>query len=165
MGVPFGAGIQFLFDQHQKFVRAGAPVYLRVRKFLDEGDYLEVGVPFSPTGVAAAESGYSDILITPPPSVQDVSLHNIGLLAARLNFGSRVFLISNSWVQAQMQALSITDPRAVFRQRNGYYAIGLFHTSHLYSIESITNTTVAGQPIVWKVVGNFTEPQSDSPTL
>lgn len=165
MGIPFGAGVQFLFDAHQKFVRAGTPVYLRVKNFTETGDYLEVGVPYAPTGVAQAETGYTDILIDPPPSVQDVSLHNIGLLAARLNFGSRIFLISNTWVQQQLALLRITDPLQVFRARDGKQVVGIFHAKKIYSIESITHTTVSGMPIVWRVVGNMLELESDSPTV
>jgi hypothetical protein len=158
----FGQGIQLLFDASQRYTRAALPVYLRVKNFKDEGDYIEVGVPFAPTGVASFETGYTDILITPPPSVQDVSLHNIGLLAGRLNFGSRVFLISNTWVLEQMAEYEISDPYDVFRKRDGYQTIGLLYNDRLFSIESLTHTEVAGQTIRWKLIGNALELASDS---
>lgn len=165
MGIPFGAGIQFLVDAQQRFVRAGAPVYLRVKNFEEEGDYLEVGVPFVPSGVEAAESGYTDILIDPPPSVQDVSMHNIGILAGRLNFGSKIFLVSNTWVEAQKAVLGISDSNAVFRARDGNQAIGIFYGKKMFSIESLTHTTVSATTILWKLIGNSLEIESDSPNL
>lgn len=165
MGIPFSAGLQFLFDSHQRFVRAGSPVYLRVKNFQEQGDYLEVGVPFVPTGAALAQTGYTDILIDPPPDVEHVTYHNVGLLAARLNFGSRVFLISNTWVEAQKQALGIEDAYAVFRARDGFQAIGLFDGKKIFSIEAITHTTVSATSLVWKIVANALEIEGDSTSL
>jgi hypothetical protein len=163
MGIPFGTGLQMLFDASQQFTRAGLPVYLRVRNFQDTGTYLEVGVPFSPSGAAAFETGTTDILIMPPPSVVDVSLHNIGLMAGRLNFGSRIFIVSNTFVQAQMNDLGITDPYAVWRDRDGKYkAVGIIYQSRQFSIESITQKVVAGQTINWKLICNALETVADA---
>lgn len=162
MGISFGSGIQFLFDGVQRYTRAGLPVYLRVKNFKDEGDFIEVGVPYSPTGVAAEQVGYTDIVISPPPSVRDVSLHNIGLLAGRLNFGSRVFIVSHSFVEQQMEQYELTDPYAVWRDRDGYKTIGLFYNNRLFSIESLTHKEVAGKTINWMLVGNALEIESDS---
>ena len=162
-GIPFGTGIQFLFDGSQRFTRAALPVYLRVRNFQDEGTYLEVGVPFSPTGAQAFYTGYSDVLISPPPSVQDVSLHNIGLLAGRLNFGSRVFIVSHSFVKAQQREYNIEDPYDVWRNRTDavdgtqYKVIGIVYNNRLFDIVSPTHKEVAGQMINWKLVCNALE--------
>jgi hypothetical protein len=167
MGIPFGQGLQFLVDAQQRYVRAGLPVYLRVKNWAEEGDYLEVGVPYAPTGNTAetAAAGYTDILIDPPPQVQDVSLHNIGLLAGRLNFGSRIFLISNSWVLSQMAEFQLTDPYSVFRARDGNQAVGLLYNQRLFSIESLTHKEVAGLTILWKLTCNALEIVTDSPEV
>lgn len=162
MGISFASGIQFLFDANQRYVRAGLPVYLRVKNFQDTGDFIEVGVPFAPTGAAAAQSGYTDILIAPPPAVQDISLHNIGLNSAALRFGARNFIISATFVNAQMAQYSITDPYAVFRNRDGYAAVGLLYNDRLFQIESITHREVAGVTINYKLLCNALELQSDS---
>jgi len=163
MGIPFGTGIQFLFDSTQQFVRAGLPVYLRVRNFEDTGDYLEVGVPFSPTGTDAFYTGYTDIPIQPPPGVQDVSLHNIGLLAGRLNFGSRIFQVSNTFVEQQRAQYQIADPYDVFRNRDGKYkTVGIIYNQRMFSIESLTHKEVAGKTINWKLICNALEVVSDS---
>jgi hypothetical protein len=167
-GIPFGTGIQFLFDGQQRFTRAALPVYLRVRNFQDEGDYLEVGVPYAPTGTQSFYTGYTDVKIEPPPSVQDVSLHNIGLLAGRLNFGSRVFIVSNTFVERQMREYRIADPYDVFRDRTDaedgtqYKVIGLIYNSRQFAIESLTHKEVAGKTINWKLIGNALETVSDS---
>jgi hypothetical protein len=165
MGIPFAAGIQFLVDAQQRFVRAGSSVYLRVKDFEEEGDYLEVGVPFVPTGTQAFYSGYTDILIDPPPGVRDLTFRDIGLLAAKLMFGSRVFKISDTWVRNQMSEFGITDGYDVFRKRDGFQAIGFFYGNKIYSIGEITHTTVSATAILWTVVGYSLEVQSDSTSL
>ena len=168
MGIPFGTGIQMLFDASQRFTRAALPVFLRVKKFEDTGEYLEVGVPYAPSGTAGFYTGTVDIKIQPPPSVQDVSLHNIALFAdsaapGRLNFGSRIFIISNSFVEDQQEEYDIADPYDVFRNRDGKYkAVGLLYNRRLFSIESITHKEVAGQTINWKLVCNALEIISDN---
>lgn len=160
--VSFGVGLQYLFDAQQRYTRAGLPVWLRVKNFKDEGDFIEVGVPFTPTGAAAAQTGYTDIPILPPPSVQDVSLNNIGLNAAALRFGARIFNVSASFVSDQMEEYEITDPYAVFRDRDGYAVVGLFYNNRLFQIESITHKEVAGVTINYKLLCNALEIQSDS---
>ncbi len=163
MGIPFGAGMQFLLDAQQRFTRAVPPVSFRAPTRRPGPPHAAGGAPYSPTGVAAGESGYTDILIDPPPAVQDVSLHNIGLLAGRLNFGSRIFLVSNTFVQNQLNEYeNIPDPYAVFRQRDGYQAIGLFYNNRMFAIESITHKEVAATTIIWKLGGNALEIESDS---
>ena len=167
MGIPFGQGIQFLFDNQQRFTRAGLPVYLRVRNFEDTGDYLEVGVPYAPSGTAAFNTGYTDILIDPPPSVQDVSLHNIGILSGRLSFGSRIFIVSHTFVLNQMNEYGIEDPYEVWRDRTDkqgkkFKVVGILYNSRLFDIVSPTHKEVSGQTINWKIVGNALENVSDS---
>lgn len=162
MGIPFAQGLQFVLDTQQRFVRAGLPCYLRVANFTEdeEGSAVETGVYFAPTGTY--DTGFTDIPIDPPPYVADLSLHNIGLNAARLQFGARIFKISNTFVAAQLALDSfveagITDPYAVFRKRDGHSCIGLYYNGRLFSIESITHSEVAGQTIMWKLVCNAHE--------
>lgn len=162
MGIPFANGLQYVMDTQQNFVRAGLPVYLRVSNFTEEeqGAAAEVGVPFAPTGTL--DTGFTDILVSPAPWVKDVSLHNIGLFGGRLNFGSTIFTVSNTFVAAQMQLdgfieNNVTDPYQVWRNRDGYSVIGIFYSGRLYSLDSITHMEVAGQTISWKIVANAQE--------
>jgi len=162
MGISFGTGMQYLFDAHQRYTRAALPVFLRVKNFKEEGDYIEVGVPYAPTGTQSFETGYTDIRIIPPPAVQDVSMHNIGLMAGALRFGARIFIVSNSFVVNQMEQYQLTDPYSVFRQRDGYEAVGLLYNNRLFSIESMTHKEIAGKTINWKLICNALETEADS---
>ena len=172
---PFGFGVQFLFDNHQRFVRSGLKVYLRVKNFPESGDALEVGVPgYAPNDTADAQVGYTDYLIQPPPNVQDISMHNLAMAAQtglQLMFGSKVFTISRSWVDSQIQlmleksGIEVTDPYAVFRDRDGKgNALGLVYNGRLLNIGPITHRDVSGRTVSYKVIGAAYEQKlADSP--
>jgi len=152
-GVPFGSGIRWLLDAHQRFFRAGLPAYLRTKNVDDsQQEYVKLGFQWTPTGNQA--TGFTDIRILPPPQVDEVSLHNIGLNQARLQFGARTFRISHTFVKARMIELNYTDPYKVFRDRA---VVGLFYNGRLFSIESITHEEVAGETVLWNIVANATE--------
>lgn len=162
MGVPIGAGLRFLQDAHQRFTRSGTPVHLRVKNFTEEKadgspeEYIEVGVEFAPSGTH--ETGVTDILIDPPPAVQDVSPRNVGKeMYSRLNFGSHIFHISHTWVQQQMDELRIKEPTDVFGIRDGKRAVGLVFLGQLFEVEKVTHDIAGGEFIGWKVIGNALE--------
>lgn len=170
MGVPFSSGIKWLFDQHQRFVRSGLKVYLRVKNFPESGVALEVGLQSQ----VSAGGGYTDYVIVPPPNVQDVSMHNLGMAAEagiRLNYGSKIFTISDSFVQDQIQLIHqksgtlLQDPFAVFRDRDGNgNTLGIVYQGRMHEIAGITTRQVSGQTVSWKVVGNAMEQfLADSP--
>lgn len=171
MGVPFSSGMQWIFDQHQRFVRSGLIVYLRVKNFPEGSQNLEVGVPVA---AASPTAGYTDFRIDPPPNVQDISMHNLGMAAqagVRLNFGSKIFTISNTWVEAQIVGIEkdfgdvITDPYDIFRTRGGNgNVVGLVYQGRMHDISAITTRQAAGGTISWKIVGNAHEqPLTDAP--
>lgn len=169
MGIPFGFGQRMLLDAQMRYVRSGLPVYLRIRNFLEQetdgtsSDYLDFGDSIAPSGT---DVGYKDILIDPPPNVQDVSLHNIGVLAGRLNFGSRIFTISHTFVLNQMsQFPGITDPYEVWRDRDGYHTIGLFYNNRIFSIEDIRHREVAGETVAWRLICNALEQATTETTV
>ena len=169
MSFNFGFGQRMLFDAHQRFVKSGLCAYLRIRLFLDNendgtsSDYLEVGQTFEPQGVAAADTGYSDILISPPASTFMVSSKNISdLPGLRLNFSSRIFEISHTFVNDQMNTHDISDPREVFRERDGHPALGIYYLSRLYSIEAIIPRESCGEIIKWRLMCNDVEVPSVS---
>ena len=118
--------------------------------------YGQIG--FMPA-VTGALSGFQDIPVDPPPDVQEVSLHNIGIMGGRLNFGARRFLISNLFVLNQMVARNLTDPYQVFRDP---LVIGLYYNQRLFSIESITHEDVGGETTLWSLVANSSEIPSPS---
>ena len=110
----FGFGIRRLMDAHQRWVRAGLPVYLRLRNFNLASNPLwsQLGFSVSPSGT---NTGTQDILIDPPPYIGVVSQHNIGMSEGKLRFGARTFHISHSFVIALMQQLGMTDATLVWR--------------------------------------------------
>jgi hypothetical protein len=109
--------------------------------------------------VTGGLSGVFDVLIDPPPDVRDVSLHNIGIMGGRLQFGARTFLISNLFVLNQMEERKFTDPYQVWRDPS---VMGLFYNNRLFSIESITHEEVGSETTLWQLICNA--PEFASPT-
>lgn len=145
-------GLRSLADTFLRYFQPGLPVYLRTQNFsTTAGDFSALGFQVSVTGGPA---GINDQLITPPADVQEVSLHNIGILGARLNFGARTFIVSHTFVLNQMQLLGYTDPYQVWRDES---VIGLVYNQRLFTIESITHEDVGGLPTLWKLIGNSQE--------
>src|SRR6266566_839369 len=145
-------GLRSLADCFLRYWQPGLPVYLRRQNVQDTAkDYAALG--FQPP-VINNQGGFSDTIIDPPPDVQDVSMHNIGILGSRLNFGARTFLISDLFVLNQMQLMSYTDPYLVWRDTP---VVGLFYNQRLFSLESITHEEVGGATTLWKIIGNAME--------
>lgn len=152
MGIPFAAGIRFLLDSHQSFVRqSNGPVALRIRNVDTTGQaFQELGFQLAPSG----QSGFSDIPINPPPQVTEATSRDIGLAGGKLMFGARKFVISHSFVLAQMKELLLTDPYQVFRRTA---VIGIFYDGRLFSIEQLLHEDAGGEIINWIVAGNAQE--------
>jgi hypothetical protein len=168
MGISFAAGIQMVLDGQLNYVRGGLDCYLRVNNFSPSGDFIEVGVPYTPSGDLALETGFVDILILPPPATKPMSYHNIGLSGGKLMFGARIFWISHTFVQKILDTYpKIKGGYNVFRswdspdgngQEDGTaYVMGLIYNNQLYSIEDIGRTEIAGQTISWKLTCNAQE--------
>jgi hypothetical protein len=152
MGVPFAYGIRMLLDSNQNFLRGGLPCYLRTKNEVEDGKpYVDLGFQVSASG---SNTGFTDTQIMPQPEVTEVSLHNIGLNQARLQFGARNFKVSHTFVLNQMGLYGYTDPLQVWRNA---IVIGLFYDNRLFSIESITHEDAGGDIIFWKLVANSTE--------
>jgi hypothetical protein len=144
--------IRNILDSNLKFTTPGLNVYLRTKNSVEDSQqYVEYGLQLSASG---GTSGFTDTLITPPPSVTPVSLHNIGLNQAKLMFGARQFDISHTWVLAQMAALGYSDSFQVFRDPS---VIGLVYDTRLYSMDSIYAEAVNNEIIRWIVMGNKIE--------
>src|SRR6266700_5521997 len=121
-------GLRSLADCFLRYWQPGLPVYLRRKNVKDtEAAYSTLGFQPSVSGVAG---GFTDTIIDPPADVREVSLHNIGILAGRLNFGARTFLISDLFVQNQMQVFNYTDPYLVWRDTS---VVGFFYNQRLFS--------------------------------
>jgi hypothetical protein len=144
--VNFGLGFQRLIANNQQYMRAGDPVYLRLRNFPDVQNqtWAQLGFSISPTGTA--QIGTTDILITPPPGVEMISLHNIGQSMGKLRFGARLFVISANFTDAQVKAQGLSDESLVWRGPN---VVGLYCDNQLFSIENINHKEVAGKTVVW----------------
>jgi hypothetical protein len=157
MGGASAWGLRSLADGFFRYFQPSSPVYLRRQNQLNSpNDYSALG--FQPT-VSGGPTGFTDLLVDPPADVKEVSLHNIGILGGRLNFGARTFLISHTFVQAVMDDEDYTDPYQVWRDPS---VIGLYYQKRLFSIESITNETVGGYITLWYLIGNSDEFASPS---
>ncbi len=157
MGGASAWGLRSLADTFFRYFQPGLSCFLRMQTVDAAGvPYGQIG--FMPA-VTGALSGFQDIPVDPPPDVQEVSLHNIGIMGGKLQFGARRFLISNLFVLNQMEIRNLTDPYQVFRDP---LVIGLYYNSRLFSIESITHEDVGGETTLWSLVANSSEMSSPS---
>ena len=172
--IQFGPGMRMLFDGQQNFTRTAVPVYLRIKNFTEVpglqadgtyNDFIELGVPFAPTGAAVASTGFTDIPIVPPPGVIPISTRDLGIFAGRLNFGSKYFDISHTFVQAQMTLLGLVAGQEVevFRDRDGKKCIGLYYDGNIYNIFSMQPRVAAGEFVNWRIIGNAFTEVADTP--
>jgi hypothetical protein len=157
----FGTGLMLVMDQQARYIREGQQTFLRLQNFQNQGDFQEVGVPWAPTGTAGAanQTGFTDILIDPPPETTDVPDKDIGLAGGKLMFGARTFLISYSFVQNMRQEYpGILSDEDVFRQWDGFTpVIGIVYANSMFSIEDITSRELGGQIISYTVKCNATD--------
>ena len=150
-----------MLDGQQRFIRSGLEVFLRVQNFPPTGNFQEVGVVYAPTGQAALQTGFTDILIDPPPEVKPVSTHNIGLSNGRLQFGATEFRISGTFVQSIRDVYpAVLTSYDVFRNWDGSTflqtlgtqtasVIGLVYGNWLYSVENIGRRVVGDRTVLW----------------
>ena len=149
----FGYGIQRLLDANQRFGRPQHPVYYRYRKYVDAQRTMAAGMGFV-VSASGAQTGYQDILVDPPCSSSAVSAHQVAMSQGRLRLDSRLFIVSATFVDAQVKALGLTDQRDFW---NGGQCMGLFTENMLFTIESVLSQEVAGKTVVWEVMGNAPE--------
>lgn len=155
MGGASAWGIRSLADTFLRYFQPGLPCYLRLQNLdVSSAEYGRLG--FMPA-VTGGLSGIFDYVIDPPPDVQEVSLHNIGIMGGKLMFGARRFLVSNLFVLNQMSIRNLTDPYQVWRDP---LVIGLYYNSRLFSIESITHEDVGSETTLWNLVCNSHEAAS-----
>jgi len=155
-----GWALRNLLDGHQRLTQQGLQVFIRtMNNDVDDdgvgeaGEFVTYGFQLTVTG-GVGESGVTDTLINPPPDVQAMTLHNIGMAGGQLRFGAHSFLISHTWVLERMNQLGLTDPYEVF---NGEAVVGLMYNTRLFSIESLVANTGAGEIISWLVLANMFE--------
>src|SRR5208283_3517867 len=97
MGGASAWGLRSLADTFLRYYQPGLPCWLRLQnQVMQSGDPSALG--FMPA-VTGAPTGIQDVQIDPPPDVKEVSLHNIGILGGRLQFGARTFLVSHTFVK------------------------------------------------------------------
>lgn len=145
--------IRRVIDSHLSVLKPGLKVYLRVKNANDdEKDYVRLGFQWAPTGTQV--TGYTDVLIAPPPDEQPVSEHTIGISGGRLMFGAHRFLISHTFVMNRANQLGYTDYYKVFRDA---YVIGIVYNNRLFAIEEVLPDAVANQIVRWDIVCNAIE--------
>lgn len=148
-------GMRRTMDVASKFYEAGLPVYLRVKLDTQVQDtaYVQFGFQVAASGNTVTQ----DLLLDPPPQVEEVSLHDIGLNTAQLQFGSRHFYISHTWVKARQEEMSYQDAAGqpdfyrVFQDKS---VVGLYYNSRLFTLNSITHEDLAGAPWLWHIVAS-----------
>ena len=154
-GINFGLGIQRLVDAQQKYMRAGAPVYLRVRNTLPDQSNDAEGLGFPVAASGAMVGGTTDILISPPPAVNVLSIGAIGMSGGQLRLGARNFLISGTFVREIAQRFSFPDLMEVWRSG---LVVGLVTENVLYAIVGVPSSDdVAALSVTWMVTGNGPE--------
>jgi hypothetical protein len=152
-------GLRSLADTFLRYWQPGLPVYLRYQEQVNvAGDYSALGFMPSLSG-NNAPTGFTDVLIDPPPDVTEISLHNIGIFGGSLHFGAKIFIVSDLFVQNIMAKLNYTDARMVWVDEQ---VMGLYYDGRLYTILSITHEDVGGQTTLWKLVCNASENMSPS---
>lgn len=145
-------GIRNLSDNWMRYYQPGLACYLRLKVVnVDQDEFAELGFVPSVTGDL---SGVTDILVDPPPDTKEVSLENIGLNSAKLRFGAREFLVSQTFVLNQMAKQGYTDMYQVW---NDPLVLGFYYNNRLFTIESITHEDVGGQPTLWRLVCNASD--------
>jgi len=160
MGIPFASGIQLIFDAHLSYVRGALETFLRIENFVPEGDYIEVGVSFTPTGGQDSQAGFTDLLILPPPGTQPLSYHDIGMSGGKLMFGARKFFVSNTFVRKILDTYpNIHGGYNVFRKWDDSTAsvLGIVYNNQLYDIMDIGRREIAGETIHWILTCNSHE--------
>lgn len=168
----FAEGIRMMIDGQYRFSRAGLKVYMRIQNFSSSGSYQELGVPYIPTNPNPSDTGYTDILIDPPPQVGDVSMHNIGMSGGKLLIGARWFKISHSFVLGiRARYPAVTDNIAVWStwdktsETDGTArVIGFVYENRMHEIVYYTHKEAAGETISWTLTCNRVDVPLDKGT-
>lgn len=163
MGSLLSTGLLLVFDGQARFMREGLQAFLRLQNFASSGDFQEVGVPWAPTGTVGAEgnTGFTDILIDPPPQSIDIPDKDIGLSGGKLMFGARKFIVSDTFVQTMLDKYpNVLSNNDVWRRWDGNTpVVGIIYGNQIFSIEDILQREVAGRIISWTLNCNATESQ------
>lgn len=165
MGNPYSVfgnyGLTRVMDSMTRFLRPGTDhgiCFLRVKNFVESGPVQQLGFSFTPTA-SGALSGFTDYQIDPPPSIQVVSMHNIGqavLAGIQLRLGARSVLISHTFVAANMILRGFTDPRQVFEDKSTL-GIVINNGRTILSIEAVMPDLAYGSAASWTLTGNANE--------
>lgn len=169
-------GIRRLMDQNMRFMRGGLKAWLRIKNFVDNSAFADLGLQFVPSSSGpTVPTGTTDILIDPPPPIKLMNYRTILLaqsVGSSLRSGARTAVISHTWVLAQMKAqwflnmcanntdpttggpYNNQDPTVVFR---GPSVLGIVSDNLLLQQVDITHEEAYGQPMSWIVVCNTYE--------
>lgn len=146
-------GMQFLMDSQLNWLKAGTPIYLRLKNFPDIQDetYAELGFSIAPTGTV--QVGTTDYIIDPWPSTVEVSLANVGRSMGKIRFGAREFMISETWVCAMAAVMGV----GIFNVWKDPRVVGLVQDNLLFDIVSYTYEGISGVPVLWFLTCNANE--------
>lgn len=147
-------GLRRIIDAKQRFMRDAPPVFLRLREFADVQlqDWAIYGFAITPTGTVG--TGTTDILIDPPASMIEVTMHNIGQSQGKLRFGARHFIVSDTFVTKCAGIQGYTDKTLVWRAPN---VVGIVCQNLLGDIVDYWHEEVAGRTVTWGITANMSE--------
>lgn len=162
MGGYSNFGIRRTLDGIGRFAGKAFPAYLRIQATSE--NTVDQNATFAQFGFQVSASGQTvatDVLITPPPLVTEVSMRDIGLNSAQLQFGAKNFKISHTFVAAQQVANNYLEPGTglpdfyrVFRDST---VIGVWYNSRIGKIVSVTHEDIGQLPWTWNLIVNFQE--------
>jgi hypothetical protein len=139
-----------LLDDRLRVTHSGATVYLRMKldKQVDR-EFEEYGFTLH-----TVDADLIDMEIEPPPSVSNVSMHNIGMSDTRLQFGAHQFEVSHTFIEEMMDRLGVTDGYSVWRHST---VVGIMYDGSLFSLESIVPKAANKEIVKWIITGNQQE--------
>jgi hypothetical protein len=158
-GPNMAAGMQRLIDAQMNFVRNAGFVYYRLRNFTDLQSQTFAQLGFQ---ITSANGGTTDVLVAPQPAVKMISMHNIGMSMGKLRFGAREFVISASFVDAQViaQGLNPTGLDANLVQDlvwKGPAFVGLVTNGLLFDVVSVAHEEICNKSVIWTILANANE--------
>jgi hypothetical protein len=153
-GMNAGLGFQRLIDAQMNFVRNGHPVYWRMRNFPDVQNIeaAQLGFAISPSG---GQTGTTDILVAPWPTIRMVSQHNIGMSEGKLRLGARYIIISGTFVTALVKQLGLPNQDMVWRSDSGF--VGLVTDNLLMDVVTVAHEEWTGYTETWTLTCNAGE--------
>jgi hypothetical protein len=145
-----GWGMQQIVDATLTIGETGLPVYYRVQNTApnaaDDGEQLGFETP------VASGGGSTDIQILPQPRVKNISMSQIMISGGKLNETSRLFIISDTFVQQIIAQFALQNHEFVW---DGFPQFqGLLYEGILYAVVQYAHREITGTTVSWRIICN-----------